>query len=149
MKRIRSLSGRGPGRAGLALLLCVSMTGCGAGLGEVSGTVRCNGKPLPFGTIQFLGADGIPRAGQVRTDGTFAVGVPPGEAKVIVSCAPDAGVSRPNGPSAASPGRAAPPAAGAAKRSLVPPRYADWDASGLTVRVERGQTTQDFALTSP
>ena len=148
MKRIRSVCGRCPGQVGLALLLCVSIGGCG-GLGEVRGTVRCNGKPLPFGTIQFLGRDGLPHAGPIGPDGTFAVAVPAGEAKVIVSCLPEAGTNRVNGPSTASAGRAAPPASAQAKRSLIPPRYADWDASGLTVRVERGPMTQDFALTSP
>jgi hypothetical protein len=32
--------------------------------------------------------------------------------------------------------------------SLIPLRYADWNASGLTVLVKAGKTMQDFALIS-
>jgi hypothetical protein len=89
MDRFRSLSRLRRGLALLTLLLG-ALTGCGSGQGEVSGTVRYNGKPLSFGTIQLLGQDGIPRAGKIQPDGTFSVRVPAGPAKVIVSCVDDA-----------------------------------------------------------
>jgi hypothetical protein len=148
MSRFRSLDLPRPRRDALvALLLGASLAGCGPGQGEVSGVVRVNGRPLPFGTIQFLGPDGVPRAGKIRPDGTFSVGVPPGEAKVIVSCVDEARLSR----SAATPAgrgrRAAPPPSPSGGFSLIPGRYADWDASGLKVVVRPGKTVQDFALT--
>ena len=59
MKRFRSSARQGPRHTALPLLLGVLLTGCGSGQEEVSGTVRYKGKPLPFGTIQFLGSDGV------------------------------------------------------------------------------------------
>jgi hypothetical protein len=128
----------------LALLLGGSIAGCGSGVGEVGGTVRYNGQPLPFGTIQFLGRDGVPRAGKIQADGTFSVPVPAGEAKVIVSCMDEPQMGAVNGELTARERRAAPRFVGGT--SLIPQRYADWSASGLTVRVKRGRTVQDFAL---
>jgi hypothetical protein len=123
----------------LLAVLMAALTGCGAGKGEVRGTVRFNGRPLPSGTVLFLGADGIPRAGQIQPDGTFSALVPAGPAKVIVCCLAEGRPSR-----SASRGRAAPPPG-----SLIPARYADWNTSGLTVLVKPGQTVQDLALTFP
>jgi hypothetical protein len=150
MDRVRSLSRWRLGRAGLlALLLCVPVTGCGPGRGEVSGTVRYNGKPLPFGAIQFLGPDGVPCSGPIQPDGTFSVQVPTGEAKVIISCVDEARMNRFSGQLAAGrEGRAAPPPSSSANFSLIPQRYTDWNTSGLSVLVGRGKTVQDFALTS-
>jgi hypothetical protein len=147
MERIRPSDRRCPGRALPALLLCLALTGCGWGRGEVSGTVRYNGRPLPFGTIQFLGPDGIPRAGKIGPDGTFSVGVPAGQAKVIISCLDEARMARATPQSAPGHGRAALNPSSSGGLSLIPPRYSDWNASGLTVLVRRGKTTQDFALT--
>ena len=94
MDRFRSLARRGVAGALLAVLVCASVTGCGSGRGEVSGVVRCYGKPLPFGTIQSLGADGVPHAATIQPDGTFSVEMPAGEAKVIVSCVDEARLAR-------------------------------------------------------
>jgi hypothetical protein len=150
MNRVRSSDRPRPGRAALlALLLGASIAGCGTGTGEVRGTVRYNGKPLPFGTIQFLGADGIPHAAPIGPDGTFLLRVPAGAARVIVSCVDEARLNHFAGQLAAGRGgRVAPPRPPSGGFSLIPPRYADWNASGLTARVERGQTVQDFALVS-
>jgi hypothetical protein len=148
MHRVRSLTRRHPARAALLAVLLATLTGCGSGLGEVSGTVRYNGKPLPFGTIQFLGQDGIPYAGQIQPGGTFTALVPVGEAKVIVSCIDEARLSRRNGQASHS-GRAAALPLSPGNISLLPARYADGNASRLTVVVKPGKTTQYFALTSP
>jgi hypothetical protein len=148
MKFWRSLNPLTSGRAALlALLLCVPAVGCGAGTGEVSGTVRYNGKPLPSGTIQFLGADGIPCAARIQPDGTYSVQLPPGPTRVIVSCVDEARLNRAVNKSAARNGRMANTAAPDGNFSLIPQRYSDWDASGLTVQVQPGPTTQDFNLT--
>src|SRR5262249_20839967 len=109
MNRFRTSNRPRPGRGVLAaLLLCASLTGCGSGQAEGSGTVRCNGRPLPGGTIQFLGPDGIPCAGPIGPDGTFSVRVPPGEAKVIVCCVGDGQPAQFAARSAGGPGRVAP-----------------------------------------
>jgi hypothetical protein len=148
MDRYHVLNRLRPGRGALLALLLGAITGCGGGQGEVSGTVRCNGKPLPFGTIQFLGPDGVPCAGQIRPAGTFSVGVPVGEAKVIISCVDQPRMGRFTRQLTASRGRAAPPPLTSRSFSLIPQRYSDWNTSGLTVVVKRGKTTQDFALLS-
>jgi hypothetical protein len=147
MDRFRWLNRLRAGRAGLlALLLGASLTGCGARMGEVRGTVRCDGKPLPFGTIQFLGQDGLPYAGTIQADGTFSVQVPVGEAKVLVRCVDEDRLSHYTAQAAGSHGRAAPPPLPRGGFSLIPQRYADWDSSGLTVRVQPGTTEQDFSV---
>jgi hypothetical protein len=138
-----------PARAGLlAVVLCAAAAGCGSGRGEVSGTVRYNGKPLASGTIQFLGPDGIPCAGKIQPDGTFSVWVPVGEARVIVSCVDEGRMNRALAQLVGSNGRAAPPPSATRNLSLIPQRYADWNASGLSVLVEPGKTLHDFALVS-
>jgi hypothetical protein len=147
--RFRSLNQLRPGQAALLAVVLASLAGCSSGMGEVTGTVRYNGKPLPFGTIQFLGQDGIPCSSQIQPDGTFCALVPVGEAKVIVSCLDETRLNRMHGQLAAGRGRVAPPALASGNFSLIPRRYTDWDASGLTVRVERGKRTQDLSLTSP
>jgi hypothetical protein len=142
MRRIR------PGMLLPALLLGAA-AGCGARTGEVSGAVYYNGQPLPFGTIQFLGPDGIPCAGQVNSDGTYSVRVPVGAARVIVRCVDEARLSQLTRPlEYGHGGRAAPADLSGANLSLIPPCYADWDASGLTVLVKSGKTRQDFDLIS-
>jgi hypothetical protein len=150
MERFCSSGRRRAGRAALlALLLGTSLTGCRPGQGEVSGTVRYNGRPLPFGTVQFLGRDGVPYAAAIQPDGTFSARVPAGEAKVIVSCVDEPRLTSYTGQLASSRGRVAPRGPAPGNFSLIPTRYADWDASGLTVQVRRGGTVQDFDLTSP
>jgi hypothetical protein len=149
MIRLRSLNClRSAGTALVALLLCTSLVGCGSSEAEVSGTVRCDGKPLPYGNIQFLGADGIPCAGQIQADGTFTVRVPLGQAKVIVSCVDEAKQKRFVSKAAANHGRSAASVAPNVNFSLIPQRYADWNTSGLTVLVKQGKTMQDFDLTT-
>ncbi len=148
MNRLRSLLSPRPTRAALlALLLGGLAVGCGTSQGEVSGTVRYQGKPLAFGTVQFLGADGIPYAAQIQPDGTFSVRLPAGPAKVIVRCVDEARLSRAVSRSASRHSRTAVPGP-VGNVSLIPQRYADWDASGLTVVVTPGQNVQDFNLVS-
>ncbi len=148
MDRVRFFSRLHPGRVVLALVLCLWMTGCGPSQGEVAGTVRYNGKPLPSGTIQFLGQDGVPYSGKIQPDGSFSVQVPVGEAKVIVSCVDEERLTRFTTQMASNRGRVTAPPPADKKFSLIPQRYADWNTSGLTVVVESGKTVQDFALTS-
>ncbi len=131
-----------------ALLLGVSAVGCGGGVAEVRGTVRYNGKPLPHGTIQFLGTDGVPHAAIVGADGTYCVRLPAGPAKVIVRCVDEKRLAAFTTQLAGRPGRVAPPRMPSGGFSLIPTRYADWETSGLTVTIEPAAAAQDFNLTS-
>jgi hypothetical protein len=149
MKRVRFLDHLRPRRAVLpTLLLCGSIAGCGPGKAEVTGVVRYDGKPLTHGTILFLGSDGVPCSGNIGPDGTYSVQVPIGEAQVIVNCVDEERLNRTISQAVGNRGRAAPPTPSNEKFSLIPQRYSDWNASGLTVRVERSKTVKDFELTS-
>jgi hypothetical protein len=130
------------------LLLTTCLVGCDAGLHEVSGTVFYDGNPLPAGTIQFLGADGVPRAGDIGADGTFSVQVPMGEAQVIVASMKEVRKkTAKTGPEPAGV-RSAPAANAPGLESRIPMRYASWATSGLSVTVTSGKQVQDFSLTS-
>jgi hypothetical protein len=145
MARYSPFGGRNAGLGLVGLILCGALTGCGWRRAEVRGTVRYNGRPVTAGTIQFLGRNGVPCAGTIGPDGTYAVRVPPGPAKVIVSRPASVPGGRLEGQSG---GRIAPPAsADTAEASGLPQRYADWGASGLTVQVKPRTTAQDFDLT--
>jgi hypothetical protein len=141
MHRLRS--------SALALLLCGLAAGCDSGPGEVSGTVRYQGKPLPAGTIQFLAADGVPYAAAIQPDGTYTVRLPAGPAKVLVRCVDEARLSQAVGKAAANRhSRTAAAPVAVANVSRIPQRYADWDASGLKLVVQAGENVQDFNLTA-
>jgi hypothetical protein len=54
----------------LAVLL-LTATGCGPGRGSATGKVTYSGKPLVYGSVVFLGADGLPVSGAIGTDGSY------------------------------------------------------------------------------
>jgi hypothetical protein len=136
----------------VALGLGAVLAGCRPSQGELRGTVTYNGKPLQQGNVQFLAQDGIPRTARIGPDGKFMVAMPAGTAKVLVVSVDEqklgqftTALAGRGGPA----GRAAPPRMPRGSFSQIPQRYADWDASGLTVEVASGATVHDFALTGP
>lgn len=81
--------------AGAALVL----TGCGGRVTDVSGSVSYQGKPIVFGSVVIVGADGMPRSGTIQPDGSFTVsGVAIGPAKVAVSSPRPPGLAKPPAP---------------------------------------------------
>lgn len=162
--RVRHETGRLAGLMGLALGLgSLLVSGCGTGLGEVSGTVRYNGQPLPFGTVQIESIAGTVHPGTINPDGTYIVtGVPTGPARICVTAVDEkALVSAAHQAAAKSratiPGRLlkkeAEPAtipAPAKGRSLleplIPAHYGEFATSGLNVEVKRGPTRHDIDL---
>jgi hypothetical protein len=121
----------------LLLLVCV---GCGSsGVAPVSGTVMLDGKPLETGAIMTLpeagrGAQGRIQNGrfQLSTFGTND-GALLGTHKVAVS--------------ASEPSRGSGPEAQVGKL-LVPQRYTNPDASGLTIDVQRGNNEVELRLST-
>ena len=118
--------------------LVALVTGCGAGTGDVTGTVSYRGKPVSSGTILIVGDDSLPYYGSIQEDGTFTVpNVALGLGKIAISS------PRPNSAKGVE----------FAKRRNdpkkwfpLPEKYRDFAASGLTVNVATGVTMQDIEL---
>ncbi len=61
------------------------LAGCGPSTGDVTGKVLLNGKPLSFGTVTMIGADGITKSAQIMDDGSYTIfGIASGTAKILV-----------------------------------------------------------------
>ncbi len=68
-----------------ASLATAVITGCGAGVGDVTGTVTCGNKTLASGTVVIRGSDMIPYHGNIDEDGNYTVSkVPTGPATIVV-----------------------------------------------------------------
>lgn len=140
-----------------AALALLALAGCGGGTASVSGKVTFQGKPVVYGTVVLIGADGLPRSGQIQPDGTFTVpGVAVGTAKAAVSSPPPPGAepakkAARGGRDAEDDERAPPPPPAPVDPAVVkgwfplPEKYGDPDKSGLTVQVGSGQPA-DFDL---
>lgn len=136
--------------AALALLAA----GCGSDrpeLARVKGTVTLDGKPLSKGTITFEAvgkrpATGTIENGQITEVTTYDAGdgVPVGSHKIAISA-----TEAPASAVVANPGEAkAPRADYMTGKSLIPTRYNDPTASGLTAEIKSGENTVEFKLTS-
>jgi hypothetical protein len=140
----------------------VFLSGC-SGSGRVSGTVTCkgNGKKLMSGTVMILGSDQIPHYGEIKEDGTYAVGgVPPGPARVTVTSPnPNETADDPSGPRgmggrgrapAGLPSRSPPPSnlSESAKKGwfAIPDKYADPAKTPLTVEIKGGHNAYPIEL---
>jgi hypothetical protein len=88
MSTDRCSSGRSIARflSGLTLpVFALLLTGCGGGVGDITGKVTYKGNPVVHGSVGFVGADGIPRSTRINPDGTYTVkDVAVGEAKITV-----------------------------------------------------------------
>lgn len=135
-------------RMGLGLAL-LTVLGCG-GTADVSGKVTYQGKPVVFGTVLIIGADGIPKSGPIQPDGSFqARGIKVGPAKVTVSSPtpPGVGASAKKGrggrddPDERTPADAGSSVSPEVAKAWVPlpQKYADPEKSGLTADIGSGQ----------
>jgi hypothetical protein len=144
--RIRSL--------GLAAVV-LFMTGCGSSVGDLSGLVTYQKKPLPHGWIRLVGSDGVLRSARIQADGSYSFGtVPVGDAKLTASCV-DPRIyrfarsllekSRPdNGDAdAIADGSDVDPLA---RFYLIPRKYEDVTKSNLSFCIESGSNTYDIEL---
>lgn len=123
---------------GLVLLALLPLVaGCGRGWGQISGTVRYKGKPLPMGTITFY--DEVNRAefSLIDSDGKYTVNkVAAGKAKITVTAPMPIFM----------PGDTKLPKRLAKMPKGFPIRYADAEKSGLVRDIQRGSQTIDFDL---
>jgi hypothetical protein len=127
------------------MLAVIAASGCGRGMGSISGEVKYNGRLLPIGDIAFLSQEGDQ---QVRhadiIDGKYSIpGIQAGMAKVVVTTwQPDRKKSH-FGPAGAAPETPPPPVP---QYIPIPKRYGNPDESGLTYEVQSGAQTKDFDL---
>lgn len=126
-----------------AWTLTVPLSGCGGGSGlkleKVSGVVTFDGQPLTKGNVQFTpdgskGTRGPMATGAIGSDGKFTLttttpgdGAQVGCYKVSVNCWEEEAPFDPKNPKPSAPAK-----------SLIPERYTDDNASGLTAEVKAG-----------
>jgi hypothetical protein len=147
--------------AGLLAAGGLVLTGCGSGrpaTAKVTGKVTLAGQPVPQGTITFYPQTGRPATGRLQSDGTYTLttfdpgdGALVGKHTVTVEAVKFSGVEPPKSVEeemkqgkGLSSSRTPPQS-----ERLVPPRYAQRDASGLTAEVKPGPNTFDFDLRGP
>ena len=123
-------------RIHLLKLVCIgatiaTLTGCGPGKGNVSGTVMYQQKPVAGGTVTFYDeANGV-ASDTIKDDGTYTVkNVGSGTAKIAV----------------VAPMAISMPGLNAPKPIEIPSKYADREQSGLTYQVTRGSQTHNITL---
>jgi hypothetical protein len=144
MNAIRSGPVRLPCRpvAGMSFLV-LFVLGC-SGLGDVSGTVTYQNKPVLFGTVLIECADGSIRQGNIEKDGSYTVrGVAAGDVKVAVNSPNPKGVTilpskipeRKQEPYPVVPGW-----------FPIPRKYDSPSTSGLTYQVRGGANTINIEL---
>jgi hypothetical protein len=148
----------------LALLGCLLVcllglaTGCSTpkstDMGEVSGTVTFNGKPLPGGRVTFVskGGQAFSTGGNIDENGHYKIEAPIGEVNVSVDNRMLGASSDRRGPSGPAerpnlkrPGsEAAKPMAGHFVK--IPEKYHSASESGLTFTIKKGSQTIDIPL---
>jgi hypothetical protein len=121
----------------VALSATAFLTGCGDGESTttVQGTITFNDKPVTTGLINFMPSQGKPLGGDIQSDGTYSFDLPPGEYKVRIDSPPPIPAGLQEGSAVTSntpslPGPSAKPGQG-----QVPPQFASYDTSGLTLTV--------------
>jgi hypothetical protein len=134
----------------------VVICGCGGGVGTLTGKVTYKGKTVASGNVIVIGKDGIARYGKIETDGSYTIAdVPVGEAQVGVNSPdprPDPEKLKVSTPGAKRGGRtqqdpiSTTPTSDPALWFPLPEQYADATKSGITVKVEKGQTPKNIEL---
>ena len=130
-------------------LVAVSLlSGCGGGdsATTVQGKITFDGKPVTTGLINFMPAKGQPLGGEIQPDGSYSYDLPPGDYKVRIDSPPPVPAGLQEG-SAVTPAAAPPPPTGKPGQGQVPPQYANFDTSGLTLTVGNESSQEhDFSL---
>ena len=125
------------------ILSAILLGGCGPSekLGRIGGTVTFQGKPVSKGMVLFSCIDkGVNMTAQLKEDGSYEIimakgaGLPLGTYKVCVSPPP---VFHAIG----KPAPAQPPPC-----PNIPPKYRNYNTSGLAVEVKDGENTFDIEM---
>ena len=129
-----------PRRAfGSLLMTCVALTaGCGPATTTAAGKVTFQGKPVVWGSVTLVAADGTVHQAGIEPDGTFTVPkFPVGSAKVGVESSPPPVAGVRGGADARGSAPPPPPPPGA--WFALPAGLADPAKSGVTIEVRKGQ----------
>jgi hypothetical protein len=71
---------------GITVAGLVALSGCGPGIGNLSGKVTYQTKTVASGSVILIASDGVPRYCPLQQDGTFHFGnIPAGEVKLGVT----------------------------------------------------------------
>jgi hypothetical protein len=141
--------GRSPARsiARAVAVLALGLAGCG-GSGTLEGRVSYRGRPVVYGVVSVVGADGLTRVGNISPDGSYAVrDVPAGPATIGVDSPqpPDpVRAGRRGGRTGAAP--APPPPVDRSQWVRLPDHFADPSKSGVSTTVRSGANPFDIAL---
>jgi hypothetical protein len=133
--------------------MILAASGCGNGNGSVSGTVTYQNKPVASGTVLIVGSDSLPYYSNIKEDGSYLVPkVPIGLAKIaVLSPGPDSFKDDPRQANLVKPGpeRKARPRVFPGdpnKWFEIPPKYGDFQSSGLSLTVVGGLNEHDIPL---
>lgn len=130
--------------AATALLVAA---GCAPTKTTATGRVTYRGKPVTWGSVVLVAADGVSYPGVLQADGSFAIpGVPAGPVRILVRNpeprpappGPPRAGGRPGGPQIAVDTGDRGPAAGSGW-TPIPEKYADPDRAGLLAEVRPGE----------
>ena len=125
---------------GCLLLATMMAGGCKPRTGNVSGTVKFDGKPLPGGTITFFDEKNGAFSSAIETDGSYSVtGVRAGRARIAVAVPLPIPFE-----SSSMPGiKITPPTIDVPK---IPDKYLSAEKSGLVCNVRGGDQPFDIDL---
>lgn len=126
------------------LSLLVASIGCSSSgsTTTVTGKITYDGKPVTTGLINFMVEGGRPLGGGIESDGSYSFDLPPGDYKVRIDSPP------PPDPASLEAPPSTPAPAGRPLVGQVPPKFANYETSGLTLTVGADSSQQqDFALT--
>jgi hypothetical protein len=128
-----------------AVFAFLALTGCG-GVGDVTGKVTCDGKPVQVGTVVVLGSDSLPYTSRIDPGGVYRVEkVPLGQAKFgVISVNPK--TPRPGRDMTADGRVKGTPEDAASNWFAIPDRYGDLATTDLVFDIRRGANQFDIVL---
>lgn len=143
------------------LLACLAfglvvVSGCGPGVGNLTGKVTYKGKTVASGSVILIAADGIPKYSPIQPDGGFRFeSVPAGEVKLGVNSpnpAPDPDKLAMSAPGAKRGGReqqdpiTATPTSDPKLWFPIPVELGDPNKSGISTKLKRGDNNFNIEL---
>lgn len=129
-------------RAGLIVLLALTISGCGKSSGTVTGHVKYKGEVVTAGNVTFYGPNDQIATALINPDGSYTVlQAPLGTVKVGVTAPPHMSKTKAQNLQRKKKGQFAPQTT---ESENIPLKYGKPDESGLELNVTKG--TQPFEI---